>query len=223
MKIHDCEQRSPEWFEARLGRLTASDCRDAFATVKSGEAAGRKRVRAKLVVERLTGICQDDGYINAAMQRGLDLEPAALAAYEAHTGLLVGVCGFVSHDDLMIGCSPDGVMDGLTAGVELKVPLIATHIGYLRGHHGVPSEYLPQVMHSLLVTGATWWDFVSFAPELPDHLRLFHVRLQRQDVDMSAHLSSVKRFLAEVNEEEQALRTMANPSAQLQAAVEALA
>lgn len=221
--IHDCEQRTPEWFAARLGRLTASDAKEAFSAVKSGEAAGRVKVRCKIVVERLTGVSCEDSYTNAAMQRGLDHEEEARSAYEALTGILVEPCGFVAHDDLMIGCSPDGVIDGLAAGVELKVPLLHTHVGYLRGKAAVPSAYVPQILHSLFVTDAAWWDFVSFAPELPGNLRTFHVRVKREDVDLKAHEAAVLKFLAECDEEERALLTLANTGSQLRASLEALA
>ena len=76
MTIHDCEQRSPEWYAVRAGRLTGSCAVDMLATVKTkgAEAAARRDLRYRLVVERLTGTPQDDGngFVNAAMQRGIE-------------------------------------------------------------------------------------------------------------------------------------------------------
>jgi hypothetical protein len=54
------EQRSPEWFAARLGRLTGSRAADMLATIKSGEAAARRDLRVQLVVERLTSTLQEE-------------------------------------------------------------------------------------------------------------------------------------------------------------------
>ena len=68
------DQRTEDWFEARLGRATASRFKDVMLTIKSGEAAGRKNYRAELVAERLTGV-RDEGYTTAAMQWGIDNEP----------------------------------------------------------------------------------------------------------------------------------------------------
>ncbi|MEK9723283.1 MAG: YqaJ viral recombinase family protein [Rhodospirillaceae bacterium] len=112
MTTHVVQQRTPEWFALRLGRLTASDAKDMLAVIKSGEAAARRDLRMRLVCERLTGQPSEDTYTNADMQRGVDLEPEARRAYEAHTGQLVDTrVGFISHDDCAAGCSPDGVVE----------------------------------------------------------------------------------------------------------------
>jgi hypothetical protein len=86
--IVEAEQRSEAWFRARAGRLTGSRAGDMLATIKSGEAAARRDLRTQLVVERLTGQPQEDAYVNAAMQWGIDHEAEAFAAYEAESGNL---------------------------------------------------------------------------------------------------------------------------------------
>lgn len=48
-------QGSPEWFAARLGRVTASRVADVIAKTKTGYGASRKNYHAELVLERLTG------------------------------------------------------------------------------------------------------------------------------------------------------------------------
>jgi hypothetical protein len=113
MTLHYVDQRTPEWFALRLGRLTASDAKDMLATIKSGEAAARRDLRMRLVCERLTGqAVEDTTFQNADMQRGIDLEPEARRAYEARTGQLVDTrVGFMSRDDCAAGCSPDGVIE----------------------------------------------------------------------------------------------------------------
>ena len=64
------EQRSDEWFAARIGKVTASRINDVMASLKNGgEAASRKNYRAQLVVERLTGQKQDS-FTNGAMMWG---------------------------------------------------------------------------------------------------------------------------------------------------------
>jgi predicted phage-related endonuclease len=198
--VINAEQRSPEWFAARCGRLTASAASAMLATIKSGEAAARRDLRIKLVVERLTGQPQEDGYVNADMQRGIDLEADAFAAYEAHTGSVVERVGFLRHDELMIGCSPDGVLDGGTGILELKVPKSATHFRYLK-EGKLPAEYVGQVMHTLWVTGAAYLDFCSFDPRFPEHLQLFVCRVPRVDIDVIAYAKCAEKFLVEVENE----------------------
>lgn len=195
-----CAQRSPEWYAARAGVLTASVAADMLATVKKGEAASRRDLRTRLVVERLTGQPIEDLYLNADMKRGIELEPEARAVYEATTGELTTEVGFVRHDTLPIGCSPDGVIGDFAGGVEIKCPKPATHLGYLRG--GVlPSEYVAQVTHTLYITGAPWYDFASYDPRFPEPLRLFVVRVHAKDLDLAGYETTLKAFLAEVDAE----------------------
>lgn len=201
MTIITCAQRSPEWFTARLGRLTSSCAADAFATIKKGEAASRRNLRVQLVLERLTGRSQDSGYSNFDMERGVLLEDEARRAYEAQTGILIDTVGFVAHDTLLAGCSPDGLTgDGL---IEIKCPKAATHLDYVRGE--LPGEYLRQITHSLWLTGKAWGDFVSYHPEFPEHLRLKITRIRAADLDLAAHELAVRLFLSEVEKEYDAL------------------
>jgi hypothetical protein len=203
--ICEAEQRSPEWFLARVGRLTGSCASDMLATIKSGEAAARRDLRARLVVERLTGQPQEDGYTNAVMQRGIDLEPAAFAAYEAHTGRMARRTGFLTHDSLMAGCSLDGDVDNFAGIVEMKCPKSATHLGYLRSGV-VPANHLPQILHNLWISGAQWCDFVSFDDRFPEGLQFFCVRVPRVEIDVLAYAKCAEKFLAEVNEELDSVR-----------------
>jgi predicted phage-related endonuclease len=53
--ILTCEQKSPEWFAARAGRVTSSNANDMLATIQKGEAAARRNLRARLALERITG------------------------------------------------------------------------------------------------------------------------------------------------------------------------
>jgi putative phage-type endonuclease len=205
--ILTAEQRSPEWFAARAGRMTGSAAGDMLATIKSGEAAARRDLRARLVVERLTGEPQEDGYVNAAMQRGIELEPAAFAAYEAHSGNLVRRTGFLSHDSLMVGCSLDGDVDEFAGIVELKCPKSATHLSYLKTGE-LPANHRPQVLHNLWVTGAQWCDFASYDDRFPAHLRLFVVRVVREPVEMLAYEKNLLRFLDEVEAEYQSVLSL---------------
>lgn len=216
--IIDAAQRSPAWFTARLGRLTGSRASDMLATIKTGEAAGRRDLRLQLVCERLTQTLQDESFVNAAMQRGIDLEPAAFAAYEAQTGELAQHTGFLRDDLLMTGCSLDGHVGAFDGILEVKCPKSATHLRYLRTAT-VPSEYLPQIMHNLWVSGAQWCDFLSFDDRFPPALQTFLVRVRRADVDLRAYETKALAFLAEVEREVEAVSTMSDVGARLRAVV----
>lgn len=173
-------QGTPEWFAARVGCLTASRAGDLMARTKTGPSASRANLLTQLAVERLTGQPVDT-FQNGAMQRGVELEPIARAAYEANKGILVEEVGFILHPSIpRVGASPDGFVgdDGL---LEIKCPqAMAKHLDALRsGAHAV--EYRWQLQHQLWVTGRSWADVVSFDPRWPEHLQLAITRVERDE------------------------------------------
>lgn len=200
------EQRTDEWYAARLGRATASNFGKVLAKIKAGEAADRRNYRAQLVIERLTGNRQE-GYSNAAMQWGTEQEPFARIAYMADRGVDVQEVGFIQHATLMAGCSPDGLIaaDGL---IEIKCPVSATHIETLKTQH-MPLEHMPQVQGQMWIAGREWCDFVSYDPRMPEKLQMFVQRIPRDDQYIKALAFEVERFLEEVAAEVTALQKIA--------------
>lgn len=205
--VVEAEQRSPEWFMARLGRLTGSRAADMLATIKSGEAAARRDLRVQLVCERLTQTLQEDAFVNAAMQRGIDCEPLAFSAYESLTGNVAHRTGFLAHDTLAIGCSLDGHIGAFAGILEVKCPKSATHLSYLRGAK-VPAAYVPQIVHNLWVTGAAWCDFLSFDDRFSAGLQTFLVRHERNEQEIASYALAANLFLAEVAAEVEAVKAL---------------
>jgi putative phage-type endonuclease len=190
------EQRSEEWFQARLGKVTASRVADVLAKIKSGESASRRNYKIQLVSERLTGEKQET-YINQAMQDGIDREFYARERYVQQFGEVEEV-GFVKHPTLEAGASPDGMVgdDGI---IEIKCPMGSTHTETLMTQD-VPSKYVPQIQFQLLVTGRKWCDFVSYNPMFPEHLQVFVKRVEADPVYQKELESEVKQFLKEVDD-----------------------
>jgi putative phage-type endonuclease len=137
------EQRTEEWFAARLGKVTASKMNDVLAKIKSGEAAMRKNYKMQLATERLTGK-QTDFYMNQAMQDGIDREDTARQIYEIVRDIKVEQVGFIDHPVIeMAGASPDGLLpdNGI---LEIKCPIETTHTTNLL-ERVLPSRYKAQV------------------------------------------------------------------------------
>jgi hypothetical protein len=153
---------------------------------------------------------EEDHYESDYMRRGLAREAEGRDLYEAVTGELVHEVGFVRHDTLPIGCSPDGVVGDFEGGLELKAPKFTTHYEYLRKHM-LPSEYSPRIVPSLFVTGAPWWDFCSYCPEFDGAGRLFWVRVHRDAVDLAAYELAVRFFLDEVEQVKATLTALSAP------------
>lgn len=209
--ILDVEQRTDAWHLARVGRLCGSRAKDMLATIKSGgEAAGRRNLRAQLLLERITGKPQEKGFVSAAMQDGIAREMDACGLYEALTGELLTPVGFVQHPELMAGCSPDGcIFDGdrIVGIIEAKSPIPATHLDYLTTGK-VPGDYYKQCLHNLWITDAEWCDWFSYQPDFPDPIRVKLVRIVRNQTEMDAYELNARAFLREVDAEVEKVRKL---------------
>lgn len=197
-------QGSDEWKAARLGKVTASRVADVIARTKTGFGASRANYMAELIAERLTGT-PNESYVNATMQWGTDHEPAARAAYEWYADVTVEQVAIVEHPRVaMSAASPDGLVgtDGL---LEIKCPNTSTHIETLLGGK-VPEKYITQMQWQMACTGRKWCDFVSFDPRLPESMRVFCVRVLRDEKLIGELERDVEAFLAQLEEKVEALR-----------------
>ena len=191
------EQRSEEWFAARLGKVTASKVGDVIAKTKTGYSASRENYMAQLICERMTGQKQES-YSNAAMEWGTATEPLARAAYEAFKDVLVDEIGIIDHPFLpMCAASPDGLIkeDGM---LEIKCPNTATHFDTLLTGK-MPSKYMPQVQWQMACANRLWADFVSYDPRAPEGLQLFITRIERDDKYILELEAEVNKFLEELD------------------------
>ena len=207
-------QNTPEWLEARAGKITASRMSDVLAydpgggVFKSGPRKGQEKTAKSLqcrldyigdmIAELLTGQPKDQ--IRAkAMDWGHDVEAAARAAYEAETGEIVELAGFVVHPLIpYVGCSPDGLV-GSVGMAQIKCPANpANHIATIRD--GMPDEHIPQVQTEMWVTGRQWNDFISYDPRMPENLRLYVQRIPRDDEYIATLQTACAQMWREVQE-----------------------
>ncbi|WP_017993895.1 lambda exonuclease family protein [Rhizobium leguminosarum] len=189
-------QGTPEWHAIRIGKVTASKVADVIAKTKTGYAATRANYAAQLITERLTGL-PTEGFINDAMRWGTETEPEARSAYEFNRVASVEQIAFVPHPTIGdSGASPDGLV-GENGLVEIKCPNTATHIETLRGG-SVPGKYITQMQWQMACTGRKWCDFVSYDPRMPESMRFFCQRVDRDDVMIADLEREVVAFLNEV-------------------------
>ena len=188
----DCIQGSEEWFEARLGMVTASNFGKVLA---KGQGKTRSLYMYKLVAERLTGL-REEGYHDKNMDNGQVVEDEARAYYETAYDCKVDQVGFVKRDD-WIGGSPDGLI-GTDGIIEIKCPLSSTHIANILSNK-MPSEYRAQVQGLLWVTERQWCDFVSYDPRMV--ARPMQVVCVERDNDYIVNLAAqVSVFVKELKE-----------------------
>ena len=163
MRRIDCVQGTDEWKKARLGVITASNF-SKFITPGGKASSQAESEICKLIAERITGE-PAEVFQTPWMARGTELEPEARAMFELFSQETVEQVGLILMDDHDIGCSPDGLMDGM--GLEIKCPAPGTHIKYLRDG-GCPPDYYAQIQGAMMVTGARYksWVFMSYHPKM---------------------------------------------------------
>ena len=166
------QQRTNEWYTARVGKITASRIKDLNAKPQKGKALNATLTR--LLSERLTGQAVST-FTTSEMAWGIECEPLARQAYELATFCTVVETGLIDHPTIaMSGANSDTHTNTLLTGQ-------------------VPSEYLPQIAWQLACTGRNWCDFVSFDPRMPASLQLKIIRVNRSDVDIETLERDVMR------------------------------
>lgn len=161
MKIHNFEQRTEDWYNIRKGKMTASNADTIIANGK-----GLETYIYNLMAEYYSS-AEKENYINADMQRGIDLEPEARLEFEFYTDLDVQEVGFIEYNEF-IGVSPDGLIgdDGL---IEIKCPNDSVYFKLLLSDNIKP-EYIAQMQMQLYVTDRQYCYFVSYNPNFEKSL-----------------------------------------------------
>jgi putative phage-type endonuclease len=98
--------------------------------------------------------------VNAAMQRGHDLEPEARVNLELDTGLILPAACYERTDYPFMTASLDGISVNEKIMSEIKCPGLKTHNAALLGK--VPAYYVVQCQHNMMVSGAELCLYYSY-------------------------------------------------------------
>lgn len=199
-KISEFEQRTPEWFQDRLGFWTASFF-DSAITTTGKESTSANQVNNRLVAEVIAGM-PDDTFQSDAMLRGSELEDKALGFLNFSHDYEFTKCGFIKSTEYNYGCSPDGIDLTNQIGLELKCPSLHTHIEYI-SNGSLPNKYKAQVQGAMLVTGFKEWIFMSYYPEIKPLV----IKVQRDEEYISAMRSILIKNCLLVQEKLKTVKT----------------
>lgn len=162
MIIHDCEQQSPEWWEARRGIPTASEFHTVLASGKGGgESKTRKTYMLKLAGEIVTGL-PSESYSNGHMERGKDMEAEARDTYAFINGCEPQRVGFITDDKRTRGASPDSLI-GNDGVLEIKTKLPHLLIDEMLRDRP-PPEHVAQCQGQIWVAEREWCDLILYWP-----------------------------------------------------------
>ena len=197
INVPQCEE---EWFNLRIGMPSASQF-SKIVTSKGELSKQATDYAYTLAGERIIG-AKVETYQNAAMQRGVELEAEARQLFELIEGVEVRQTGIVYPDESKkYSCSPDGLIDDQETGVEIKSPLLHTHVKYLLAGK-LPADYVQQVQGSMLITGFSAWWFMSYYPGIKPLL----IKVERDEKFIGKLKAALDEFCAQVDEIVERLR-----------------
>jgi len=187
-------QGSDAWFKARLGKISGSRLGDVMRKTKWGESTYKERLRIELAIERITGKSASSITPNRAMLDGIEREPDARALFEAITGKEVKEVGSFDHPTIPnTSSSPDGLIVGEEAVLEIKCPMASTHARNLMSET-MPKNYVYQVQWEIACTESDYAYFASYHPDFPKELRLKWVRVEKDDSVIKSLSEAIRDF-----------------------------
>jgi hypothetical protein len=188
VKAYYVEQGTDEWRRVRAGIPTASSFHKIVTPTGKFSAQARDYA-CTLVAEHLLGRPLDGLMPLDWVERGRELEPQAAKLYEMTYGVGTLPVGFITNDAGTVGCSPDRLIEGVHAGLEIKCPKPNTHIGYIADGFG--ADYRVQAQGQIWVAEFEYVDRYSFHPELP----AVRERTYRDDAFIAQLEAAMDRFL----------------------------
>lgn len=199
---HSIEQRSLDWYRARLGKITGSQVGEIF-----GKGRAKDDIFSKTALSYLTAIAAErmlpDYIVNddeiftvyldevnmstKAMRIGTEREADARSLYAEITGCYVEECsciphpiynGFASSPDGLVKSSKYGNLEGV---IEVKCPKPSTFMEYLSSVRSaenlkaINAIYYWQCISHIAVTGAPWCDFIIYCPYISTPLHIVRI------------------------------------------------
>lgn len=161
MQVFDFPQYSEEWWAIRAKKMTSSHAQAIASNGKGLETYIRQ------IMAEYYGYVEREAYTNAAMERGLEMEPMAADAYAWEFMEDVNTVGFVVLNDY-VGVSPDRLV-GKSGLLEIKCPTDKVFFDLLVTEK-IDTKYEWQMQMQLLVTGREWCDYTVFNPRFENPL-----------------------------------------------------
>ena len=175
-------QKSPEWIAIRAPRIGASEIGAYMAKgVKGQYLAGRKEVEKKIAYAKAFGV-PFEGYVNGAMQAGIDNEEFIANQYAMQQGVELEKIGCAYNDWFV--ASPDRKIVGQNGGVEVKWL-------YDKEFAELLLTGFPKNEHYSQMQGQMWafdWEFVDYVAGNGNTNSFYVVRVKRND----AHIEEIK-------------------------------
>lgn len=186
-------QRTDEWFQARLGKVTGSGLSKIM-----GGAGTREQYLYQLLTERITGVPTTIPP-TMAMEHGIQTEDEAveyLQLIENFTN--IEEVGFIEHPFIAgFGASPDRIIDNQMV-LEVKCPNTSTHLTYMATHK-IPKQYQYQMYAEMMCTGLNKTLFYSYDNRVSPELKIYTQIFEAEPTKIEEIEKKVVEFLDELN------------------------
>jgi hypothetical protein len=214
-------QRTPEWYEARMGKFTASCFHEVLS--KPADKHARWSKTALKCIERAALQIHMGQYVfrpdNEATRWGMDQESAAIREFTLKTGLQTIDSGFLIHPQIQdVGATPDAIVlcpDGQRVPLQVKCHFNRySHPDYLKRLWSgedlkkMKSHYYCQVQGEIWVTQSHYGYFASYDPRMPEDCRIHSVKVNRDELFIEKLEQKVRMAIHERNEIVEKLRKL---------------
>lgn len=196
MNISYIEQRSPEWYQLRKGKISGTRAKQLVSNRKN-------RLMYELLDERLSDMVMPDVYINDDMQFGIDTEPMVFDMYRNQSGIDFKQVGAILSDFSPIHmASPDGLEADLGIVLEIKCTLHGA-VQVMRYFDGVDPDHMGQIVNYFAVSDdVREVHYVSYCPNRPERPLVVHL------IHREAHVVEIDQIRRKVKEAELTLAAM---------------
>lgn len=154
-KLLDAPQGSPEWVEARVGKVTASRLKDWLAVGVKGQPLKARADYERELAFEVEFKVPFERFVTNAMLQGQEMEEFLKRQYEQHYNVIIRPVGAYYNDAFV--ASPDGEIDG-DGLIECKWVYDTTFSEVLT--EGVKDDHMLQIQGQLWASGRKWCDYV---------------------------------------------------------------
>jgi len=191
MIILDCEQYSPEWWNERIKKPTASNFNKIVTTTgKPSESADKYMYQ--LAIENITGKYAGKEFQSPAMKRGLEFESEARKLFAFAREVEVKQVGMIYADEQKkYSASPDGLMEN--SGLEIYCPESAS-AGYCFTHPDKAIKHAKkyqQIQGTMFISGFQKYYFMCFYPDMTPLI----LEVSRDEPFISALAEELDKFI----------------------------
>ncbi|MFA6992672.1 MAG: YqaJ viral recombinase family protein [Candidatus Gracilibacteria bacterium] len=193
MKTINFDKNKEAWMAYRHGKITGSTLAD-IVPKKNGD---KKIGFWELVASRVA----DEPDWQNAMERGVELEHEAAVRFMLETDkeLDTSLIMWEREDNPNIAISPDAVVIGENASVEIKCLSSARHLQAFF-EQAIPSEYEHQARQYFVVNDELETLYFVFYDPRVKCKPFFFIKFAREDMEIDEYLSLEKKTLFEADE-----------------------